>query len=146
MSDFIGRGEVIASKILFRLVDCVGLQGQVNIQNIILPEDYAILDQEVKNHNFDFIMRRTSKPDVVIEINYKHKEKAAKKWSKIFIPLIEKAGYDYMTIDDYDCRKRGLFWLNSKGKHLAITWDDYRDVIDSLETAGINPSLVIFEE
>ena len=134
LSDYIGRGELIASKILFRLIECVGLQGQVNIQKIILPEDYAILDQEVKNHNFDFIMRRTTQPDVVIEINYKHKEKAARKWSKIFIPLIEKAGYDYMTIDDYDCREKGIFHLDSKNRH-KHSWDDYRDVIDSLEKA-----------
>jgi len=49
-SKYIGRGEVLAKKILFRLVDCMGIQQQVKIQDVVLPEDYDMLDQEIKKH------------------------------------------------------------------------------------------------
>jgi len=142
-SKYIGRGEILTKKILLKLVDCIGIQGQVNIQHIILPEDFEFLDQEIKNHNFDFVIRRSEKKDIVVEVNYKHKEKAAFKWRKIFIPLIEDAGYLHLEINDWDCRQRGLFWLNSKRQHLAVTWDDFRDVQDALATSGINPDIEI---
>lgn len=142
-SQFIGRGEVIAKKILLKSIDCIGIEGQVNIRKIILPEDYEFIDQEIKNHNFDWVIRRTNKPDIVVEINYKHKEKAAYKWRNIFIPMITNAGYYHLAINDWDCRPRGLFWLNTKKKHLAVTWDDFRDVQDALETHGINPDIVL---
>ena len=144
-SNFIGRGEVLAKKILYRLVPCIGVQQQVNIQQIILPEDYEFLDQEVKNHNFDLVIRRTGAPDIVVEINYKHREKAARKWRTLFVPMIENAGLIHVAINDWDCRKRGLFWLNSKKQHLAVTWEDYMDVMDALQTAGVNPALYIDE-
>lgn len=140
---FIGRGEVIASKILRVLVPCVGIKQQVNIQDIALPEQFALLDQEIKNHNFDLMICRNSEPDIVVEINYKHKERAAQKYRQIFGPLVRDAGLEFLEINDWDCRKRGLFWLNSKREHLAITWTDYQDVIDALNLAGINPHLKI---
>jgi len=137
-SQYIGRGELPSKKILLKLLPCVGIQGQVNIKDVVLPEDYAILDQEIKNHNFDWVVRRTNLPDIVIEVNYSHKEKAARKWRQIFVPMIKRAGILYMTIDDYDCRAKGLFYLNSKKEH-HISWDDYRDIIDSFEKVGISP-------
>ena len=142
-SQFIGRGELLVKKILFRLVECIGVQGQVPLNSIVLPEDYAILDQEVKNHKFDLVIRRTHEKDVVVEVNYKHKEKAARKWRQIFTPLIENAEYDYVTIDEWDCRSSlektlGLFHLNSKKEHTR-SWNDERDVIDALEKAGVQP-------
>jgi len=137
-SQYVGRGELLSKKILLQLLSCVGIQGQVNIKNIVLPEDYHILDQEIKNHNFDWVVRRTNTPDIVVEVNYGHKEKAAQKWRQIFVPMIIKAGLLYMTIDDYDCRDKGLFYLNSKKEH-KLSWDDHRDIIDSLEKAEIPP-------
>lgn len=137
-SQSVGRGELLSKKILLKLLPCIGIQGQVNIKDVVLPEDYHILDQEIKNHNFDYVMRRTNKLDIVIEINYGHKEKAAQKWRLIFVPMIKKAGLLYMTVDDYDCRDKGLFYLNSKKEH-HISWDDHRDIIDSFEKAGISP-------
>jgi len=142
-SPFIGRGEWLARKILLKLVECVGIQGQVNIRNIILPEDYELLDQEIRNHNFDLVIRRSEKPDIVVEVNYMHKEKASRKTRQIFEPLVFSAGLEYVNINHWDCRQRGLFWINSKKQHLAITWDDFRDVQDALETAGINPDIFI---
>jgi len=140
---FIGRGEVLTKKILLRLINCIGIQGQVNIKHIVLPEEYEVLDPEIQNHNFDLVLRRTHGKDIVIEVNYKHKEKAATKSRQIFEPLLISAGYEYVTIDDYDCRKRGIFWLSSERKHLVVTWDDFRDIIDSLEKCGVNPNIEI---
>jgi len=143
MSQYIGRGELLVKKIMLRLINCIGIQGQVNIKHIVLPEEFELLDPEIQNHNFDFVLRRNSGKDIVIEVNYHHKEKAAKKWRLIFEPLLVSAGYDYLVINDWDCRKHGLFWLNSKHKHLVVTWDDLRDVMDALETCGINPDIQI---
>ena len=99
------------------------------------------MDQEIKNHKFDFVIYR--KTDIIVlEVNYKHGPKAAQKWVDIFIPLLKsstKFGHLKIipiTIDDYDCRS--LFNLNSKKQH-KITWDDYRDIIDALEKAGVKP-------
>jgi hypothetical protein len=137
-NQFIGRGEMLAKHILFRLIPCVVVEMQVNITKLLQGmEGY---DEEILNHNFDLVVRRFDiHRDIVVEVNYKHKEKAAKKSRQIFEPLLTANGYDYCTIDDYDCRKRGLFWRNTKGEHLVVSWDDYRDVIDSLEKAGVNP-------
>jgi len=140
MSNFVGRGEILARDILLKLFDCEIAQ-QVNIKKIIYPQDYDILDQEVKNHNFDLVMYPTHGRPVVIEVNYKHKEKIAIKLRRIIIPLVRKRGFDYLEINDYDCRKRGVFWLNSNKEHCIHTWDDVRDIIDALETAKINPEL-----
>ncbi len=145
MSDqkYIGRGEKLTKKILLRLINCIGIQEQVNIKQVVMPEDFEVLDPEVQNHNFDLVLRRNGGKDIVIEVNYKHKEKAASKARQIFEPLCISAGYEYVTIDDYDCRKRGIFWLNSERKHLVVTWEDFRDLIDSLEKSGVNPDIFL---
>ena len=138
-SQFIGRGEVLSQKIVWKFLDCEEINEQVNITKLIPWNELKDLDPEILNHNFDFVVRRPmSKPDIVVEVNYKHKEKAARKWSLIFVPLLKKYDYEYMTIDDYDCREKGLFYLNSKKEH-KICWDDHRDIIDALEKAGVNP-------
>lgn len=146
MNDFVGRGELIAKKIFLKLINCKGIMAQVGMRFVVLPEDYKILDPEIQKHKFDFVLLLYNAKNIVVEINYKHKEKAAKKWSNIFVPLLEKAGYDYVTVSDYNCREHGLFWLNSKKEHGNITWDDFRDIIDSLEIAGIAPSVNQFSE
>lgn len=145
-SDYIGRGEDLSKKIFLRLIDNTGILEQVSIISVILPEDYEILDPEIQKHKFDFVLLRNNKKHIIIEINYKHKEKASKKWNNIFVPLIEKAGYDYVTVNDYDCREHGLFWLNSKKEHADVTWDDFRDIIDALEVSGIQPNVNPFVE
>ncbi|KKN76235.1 hypothetical protein LCGC14_0372610 [marine sediment metagenome] len=144
MSNFIGRGEIRSLDIFNRLFYGISNRQQVNIKEIILAEDYEVLDQEIKNHNFDLVLYPHSKSlgkNTVIEINYKHKEKIAAKLRRVIIPLVVKAGYQYLEVNDWDCRERGLFWLNSKKEHI-VTWDDYRDIIDALETAGIIPDSI----
>jgi len=143
LSQYIGRGEVLAKKILLRLIDCTGIQGQVPIKDLLWGSQLVILDPEILKHKFDWVLRRNGGKDIVIEVNYKHKEKASRKWRQIFAPLLQQNGFDLLVINDWDCRPRGLFWLNTAGKHLVITWDDFRDVMDALETCGINPSIRI---
>jgi len=89
---------------------------------------------------FDFVFFCINRKSIVVEINYKHKEKAARKWHNVFIPLLINSGFDYLTINDYDCRKRGLFYLDGDQQHEQITWEDFRDVIDALEMAGMAPN------
>ncbi|MBL4817965.1 MAG: hypothetical protein JKY15_01860 [Deltaproteobacteria bacterium] len=137
-SRFIGRGENLSKKIMLRLIDCVGIESQVNIKWMIDPIEFIHLDQEVRNHNFDLVLRRNNGKDIVIEVNYKHGEKAARKARTIFGPLVRAAGHEYITIDDYDCRKKGIFYLDSKKEH-EITWDDFYDIIDALVKAGVKP-------
>lgn len=139
-SKYIGRGEVLFKNILLKLFDCE-IKQQVNIKEVIYAEDYNFLDQEVKNHNFDLVMIPTHGKPVVIEVNYEHGEKIAAKLRRILVPLIKKKGYEYLEINNWDCDKRGLFWLNSKKEHPVTTWTDYMDVINALITCGINPDL-----
>jgi len=73
---------------------------------------------------------------IIVEVNFKHGEKAARKWLRIFVPLIKKYGRIPVTIDDHDCRH--LFQLDNHRQH-RLKWDDFRDIIDSLEKAGVKP-------
>jgi len=144
-SKYIGRGEEISKQIFLKLIDLKAIMAQVGIRFVAQPEDYKILDPEVQQHKFDLVLLSKKGKKIVVEINYHHKEKAAKKWHNIFIPILQKAGYDFVTVNDWDCRQHGLFWLDSKKEHPKITWDDYRDIIDALEIAGITPTVYPFE-
>ena len=139
---FVGRGEVLAKKIIMKLIDCVGIQQQVNIKNIVSKEEYDFFDEEIQNHNHDLVLRRVHGKDIVIEVNYKHKEKAARKYRQIFIPAIKDAGYLYLEINDWDCDPHGLFYLNSNNVHVD-SWLDYADVINALMTCKIKPNKLI---
>jgi len=139
-SQFVGRGEIRTKNILLKLFDCEITQ-QVNIKKIIHAEDYDFLDEEIQNHNFDLVMMPVHGKPVVIEINFKHGEKISKKLRQVIVPLIRKRGYEYLDINDWDCEERGLFWQNSKGEH-PITWTDYHDIINALQTCNISPDLI----
>jgi len=138
-SQYIGRGEELAKKILVKLLKPVNVRAQVPLESITLPKEFEILDPEIKKHKFDFVFFCLDRRNIVVEVNYKHGTKATKKWHQVFIPLLVNADFDYLTINDYDCRKHGLFWLDGEKTHGGITWEDYRDVIDALEIAGIYP-------
>ena len=140
-NQFVGRGEKLFKNIIQRIYPESIVIPQVNIGALIFPSDFNELDQEFRNHNVDFVVRVSESADsqiIIAEINYKHGDKAAKKWSGVFSPLLQKAGYIPLTVDDYDCREKGIFYLNSKDEHIP-TWDDWRDVIDALEKAGVTP-------
>lgn len=135
-SKFIGRGEVLVKQILSKLLDHVVIQSQVPIEKLVLKDDFAILDQEIKNHKFDLVIYRSHGPSIVVEVNYKHGEKAAAKWENIFVPLLVKVSLTPLPINDYECS--ALFNQNSKGEH-RNTWQDYIDVIRAMVIVGIKP-------
>ncbi len=145
LSDFIGRGEKLVERIIPRLYLQTEVHRQVSISKLVNEEDFIEYSEEFAKHKCDLVMIvRTSsgkEEKLVIEVNYKHKEKAAEKWRRTFAPDIVRAGNIPVTIDDHACRSsldktKGLFYQNSNGNHVRITWNDFRDVIDALDNAG----------
>ena len=147
MADFIGRGEELAKWIVGRLFQFVMTSSQVPICTLLKKEDAEIYGEEFSNHKVDIVSsvltHDEKRQQLAIEVNYRHKEKAAKKWNHNFEPDLKKAGVIPVTINDYDCRsdipgQKGLFTKDSNGNH-KLTWNDFRDVIDQLEKAGVKP-------
>jgi len=131
---FIGRGENEVKKILQALFPNADISAQVPIELLIRMKDFEILDQEFKNHKFDLVLYNG--PNIlVIEVNYKHKEKAAKKWSNIFTNLIINNGKIPVTIEDYNCE---FLFSDSKRLTQKNPWGPYLDVIRELARQGIN--------
>ena len=129
---FIGRAEPEVQLILSRLFPKAIIKTQVPITELILPEEAAVLDQEVLNHKFDLTVE-TGNQYLVGEVNYGHKEKAARKWRKIFAPALKRTKKIAVTFDDYDCTH--LFKKGINGH--TMTWDDFHDVINQLQKAGV---------
>ena len=127
---FIGRGEKLVKKILDNPWGITGVNTQVNITKLIPADALKDCDQEILNHNFDLLAIRRNLRHIVIEVNYKHGEKAAQKWRTIFVPLLKQFQYDYMTIDDYDC-------LNIFKEHNKPTYDDIIDMVNAFKKAKI---------
>lgn len=132
---FIGRGEKEIQKILQGLFPKGEVSTQVPLYSLIKDEDYEILDQEIKNHNFDLVLYLGLNV-LVIEVNYKHGEKAAKKWSEIFTPLLLKAERTPVTIDDYNCE---FIFSDSKRLKEKKPWGSYIDIIRELERNHVGP-------
>lgn len=139
LSQFIGRGEELTGIILRRLFQLSYITPQVPIDNLITADEYHDLDEVYQKHKFDFVLgvdMIESSKNVVVEVNYKHGPINVRKWNKVFVPLLLKNGYIPVTINDFDCRS--LFKQNNKKEH-KFSWDDFRDLIDALEQAGITP-------
>ena len=140
-SQFVGRGEKLTERIISRLFRNTEIHRQVPISKLIKNEDFIEYGEEFSKHKCDLVIRVVSASgkieNLVIEVNYKHREKAAKKWSNTFAPDILRNNNYPVTIDDYDTRS--LFKQNSKKQHGPITWTDFRDVIDQLEKAEVEP-------
>ncbi len=127
---YIGRGEKLCHKILNNPWGISGVNSQVNITKLIPSDECDLLDEEILKHNFDFLAIRPNLRHIVIEVNYKHREKAAQKARQIFKPLLERYEYDYMTIDDWDCDS--IF-----KPHKMPTYDDIIDMTNQFKKAGI---------
>jgi len=127
---FIGRGEKLVKRILENPWNIEEVKSQVNITKLIPASALEYYDQEILNHNFDFVAIRKNLKHLVIEVNYKHREKAAKKWKTIFVPLLEESGYVPVTIDDYDCDS--LF-----SDHTMLNYRDIKDVANQFKKAGV---------
>ena len=141
MSEFVGRGENTVQYVIQRLYKFTETWTQVPLLTQISAQDFSQFGEEFSKHKFDIVSKVENSKGIietlVLEVNFKHKEKAAKKW-RIFAAALKNNNKTPVTIDDYDCRKKGLFYLNSKKEHV-LSWDDFRDVIDSLEKAGVEP-------
>ncbi len=136
MDDFIGRGENEVKKILEALFPKSNVSAQVPIERLIDPRVYCKLDQEIKNHKFDLVVYN-GPFTLVVEVNYKHKEKAAKKWSNIFTNLLIDSQKVPVTIDDYNCE---YLFSDSVRLKKKKPWGSYIDVIRELERQGITPN------
>jgi len=129
MSQFIGRAEPTVEIILGRLFGNANVFSQVSFSKIKTEVDEY--SSEIQKHKFDFFVDRRFNPALIIEVNFKHGEKADRKWNDIFTPLIKKRGMIPVTIDDNECES--LF----KDKYHPITLGDWHDVINELIRAGV---------
>lgn len=130
MSDFIGRGENRVAKILRYLFPGNEVCPQMPIESIINREDYNALDERYQKHKFDLVLI-TANHDAVIEVNYKHKVGAARKWHNVFLPLLQKAGVLSVAVNDFECES--IF----DGKERDLCWQDYVDVINAFRIAKV---------
>lgn len=135
MTDFIGRGEMIAKQLITNPFKTTAIHQQVALNRLISFEEFRTLDEEWQKHKFDLVLYRTDGKIIVIEVNYQHKEKAAKKGGK-FKQMLARYNIKYVTIDDYDCDS--IFKLNSKKEHV-LSWTDLIDVANAFKKAGIEP-------
>lgn len=129
---FIGRGEEEVQKILQHLFPHSQIKPQVPIENLVCLEEFNLLDIEFQNHKFDLVVYNG--PNIlVVEVNYKHKEKADKKWNKVFTNILKNNNKIPVTIDDYNCE---VLFQDQK-KKIKNPWGSYIDVIRELQRQGI---------
>ena len=138
---FIGRAERHVGKILRHLFPEMSVSTQMPLWTAISDEDFLNLGEEFKKHKFDFVMYN-GPMTIVIEVNYKHGEKAAQKWSDVFAPLIRKAGKIPVTIEDYNCE---VLFSDSLRDSNVIPWGAYIDVIRELERNHVGPDGTLFK-
>lgn len=137
--NYIGRGECRVQRVLECLYHGKAtILSQVHIQGVIKKEDYEILGKEHNQHKFDLVVKFNSdfekRPDLVIEVNYKHKTGAGRKWHNVYAPAVVKAGKIPLTIDDH--ASQSLFDVPHSR---PLRWMDYVDVINALDAARIPP-------
>jgi len=131
---FIGRAEEQVSTILYQLLEPEMIRSQALLINFVDVAEYMSLDEEIQQHKFDLVVYRKNKPNVIVEINYKHKEKAAKKWRTIFDPMLKRYGHETLVIHDYECLS--LFKPQDYSKHISSE-QDIRDVINAIQVSKI---------
>lgn len=134
MTDYIGRAEKEVSFILNRLLDPKIILKQVPLYYLIPKVEYQTLDKEIQQHKFDLAVHKHNGKKIIVEVNYKHGEKAARKWSEIFVPMLQKQGHETLAIHDYECNY--LFKPQDYSKH-KLTFGDFQDVINAVVTQKI---------
>ena len=142
-SQFIGRAEPEVLKILEQIFPNILILSQWPIRKLIPNSWYNELNEETKKHKFDFVV--CGSKWLVIEVNYKHGEKAAKKWRQIFAPMIKELSNPCaipVTINDYECLS---LFKHTKTNHTKLRKSDYQDIINALQTAGVRVNFVIPE-
>lgn len=144
INPFIGRAEPETKTILEEIYPKYTILLQFPIKKLIPNSWYNILDDEIKKHSFDIVVCRP-KSWLVIEVNYKHGEKAARKWRQIFAPMIKKMKNPYavpVTIDDYECL---TLFKHTKTNNKPLVKQDYQDVLTALKMAGVSVNFTIPE-
>jgi len=137
---FIGRAEKEVELILKKLFYPSKIFSQIPLKQLISLDEYNFLNEEVQKHKFDLYVYDFR---LIVEVNYKHGEKAAKKWRTIFQPLLKKHNIQTLTISDYECES--LFEPQNYSNH-KNSWNDYTDVINALITQKIptnQPTIII---
>lgn len=143
--NIIGRAEPEVKLILTELLSPELIRTQVPLHTVISPGEYSLLDKEIKQHKFDMVVYRENQPKLIVEVNYKHGEKAAIKWRRIFSPMIKKLKNPCaipVTIDDYECL---TLFKHTKTNHTKLRKSDYQDVINALQLAGVSVNFIIPE-
>lgn len=140
---YIGRAEPEVFKILSEIYPNTLIIPQYPLQKLIPASWYNGLSEETKKHKFDFVV--CTKNWLVVEVNFKHKEKAAKKWRQIFAPMICEL-YNPIAIPvpikDYECL---TLFKHTKTNHKPLIKQDYQDVITALKMAGVSVNFTIPE-
>lgn len=134
MSNFVGRAEHEVKFILNRILNPKIILEQVPLYYLIPKAEYQILDKEIKQHKFDLAVHKHNGKKIIVEVNYKHGEKAARKWSEIFVPMLQKQGHETLAIHDYECNY--LFKPQDYSKH-KLTYYDFVDVLNAMITDKI---------
>lgn len=136
--DHIGRGENRVKQVLQRLFgQGTSILSQVHIQGVINPEEYSILGKEHNQHKFDLVVKfgaLSNRPDIVVEVNYKHGSIPVKKWNNVYFPAILNANKIPLTIEDRECKS-----IFDKKHERPLKWEDFEDVISALKMARIQP-------
>jgi len=138
---YIGRAEPEVLEILKQIYPNTLIISQYPIRQLIHWSLYNELGEEIQKHKFDFVVCTNSW--LVIEVNYKHGEKAAKKWRQIFAPMINELKFPCaipVTIDDYECLS---LFKHTKTNHTKLRKSDYQDVINALSIAGVRVNFTI---
>lgn len=138
---YIGRAEPEVFQILSEIYPDTLIIPQHPIQKLIPYSWYNGLSQENKQHKFDFVV--FTKTLLVVEVNFKHKEKAAIKWRRIFAPMIEELTNPKaipVPIKDYESL---TLFKHTKTNHKPLIKQDYQDVLMALKMAGVCVNFVI---
>lgn len=131
----IGRGEVRAMNILAKIFPTSTVVPQMPITQILSADSVRELSTEYTKHKFDIFVIHEDH-DLAIEVNYKHGNGAYKKWMNIFEPHLKNVFCKPVVIEESECES--LFQLNDDRTHTSV-WQDWKDVINALEEAGVEP-------
>ncbi len=140
MSQFIGRAEKEVKEILHKIYPGILIVPQFPLRKLIPHSLYNILNEEVQKHKFDFIVYTPI--NLVVEVNYHHGPKAAKKWRQIFTPMIKDLQAIPVTINDYECDS---IFRHDVTSTKPLKKADYQDVINALKLAKISVKFTIPE-
>jgi len=143
INEFIGRAEPEVFKILSDIYPNILIIPQYPIRKLIPRSWYNRLSAENKKHKFDFIVFTES--PLLVEVNFCHKEKAAIKWRRIFVPLIEELENPKaipVLIKDYECL---TLFKHTNTNHKPLVKQDYQDVLMALTMAGVSVNFTIPE-